>query len=64
MIVDDNIFNIFTLDSLLKKFGIKSESASDGGDAIQKVMAKQKKGDNYDLIFMDCLMPIMDGFQV
>ena len=45
--------------SAMDKFNIKSDFAIDGQDAILK--CKQK---HYDLIFMDCIMPILDGFEV
>lgn len=42
----------------LKKLGyLNCDTACDGRDAIQKLRQKQ-----YDVVFMDCQMPIMDGF--
>lgn len=35
--------------------------AVDGSDAVKVVTALGKKGISIDCIFMDCLMPIMDG---
>ena len=43
---------------MLKKLSIVPDTAVNGIEAISAV----KKG-NYDLIFMDCRMPEMDGFE-
>lgn len=58
LVVDDNEINRLVLEASLEKFNIKSDFAIDGQDAILK--CKQK---HYDLIFMDCIMPILDGFE-
>lgn len=58
LVVDDNEINRLVLEASLEKFDIKSDFAIDGQDAILK--CKQK---HYDLIFMDCIMPILDGFE-
>lgn len=58
LVVDDNDINRLVLDASLKKLNTTSDFAVDGQDAIFK--CKQK---HYDLIFMDCIMPIMDGFE-
>ena len=58
LVVDDNDINRLVLHASLSKLNIKADSAVDGQDAILK--CKQK---HYDLIFMDCIMPILDGFE-
>ena len=58
LIVDDNDINRRVLDASLDKLNVKADCAIDGQDAIFK--CKQK---HYDLIFMDCIMPIRDGFE-
>ncbi|MCO6051527.1 ATP-binding protein [Mesorhizobium sp. RP14(2022)] len=55
--VDDTAVNRVVLDEALRGFGIKAEMAESGSDAI----AKSKK-QAFDVIFMDCSMPDMDGF--
>ncbi len=42
---------------LLTKYGFNVETASNGQEAVQKY-----KGGSYDVIFMDCEMPVMNGF--
>ena len=58
LIVDDNKLNIVILSQLLKKLGLRAESAQNGIEAVSKCSEKA-----YDLIFMDVHMPEMDGFE-
>jgi len=58
LVVDDNDINRLVLHASLGKLNIKADSAVDGQDAILKCQQK-----HYDLIFMDCIMPILDGFE-
>jgi signal transduction histidine kinase/CheY-like chemotaxis protein len=57
LVVDDNHINRMVLDASLEKLHINADFAVDGQDAILKCKQQQ-----YDLIFMDCIMPILDGF--
>jgi len=73
MIVDDQPYNIMALKTILKySVGIKdierlSVQAFDGQQAFDMVVENVKKNDmkicDYDLIFMDCNMPIKDGYE-
>lgn len=45
-------------EALLKKLSCEVDIAIDGRDALQKARANV-----YDIVFMDCYMPLMDGFQ-
>lgn len=59
LIVDDNENNRLTLDLLLEEIeGLEVYEAEDGRVAIE-MCAKQ----NFDLIFMDIMMPYVDGFE-
>ena len=44
--------------SMLKKLGVTADVAVNGEEAVQLWT-----GGKYDLIFMDCQMPVMDGYQ-
>ena len=55
---DDNTMNIKVANGLLKKFAIKCDSAYSGEETIELV--KQK---TYDIIFLDHMMPKMDGIE-
>ncbi|CAD8148081.1 unnamed protein product [Paramecium octaurelia] len=64
LLVDDEVFNIFTFTKILNKKNITDiDSASNGNECIQKV--KNKKCSTfctgYRIIFMDLEMPILNG---
>lgn len=59
LIVDDNQDNRMTIELLLEDIeGIRVEEAVDGQDAIHKCKER-----HYDLIFMDIMMPKIDGIE-
>ena len=65
LIVDDMSTNIVVLAGLLRLFGFSSHSAVNGLDALHKIKAakaQRKCCANYQLILMDCNMPVMDGY--
>jgi CheY-like chemotaxis protein len=57
LIVDDIIFNITRTAGLLKELTDNIDTASNGQNAIM-----QCQNNYYDLILMDLMMPIIDGF--
>ena len=59
LVAEDNIINQKLVLGLLKKFGHESvDIVENGREAIDSLNAK-----DYDVIFMDVHMPVMDGFQ-
>ena len=58
LVVDDNEVNLLVARGFMKRYGIAIEMATRGIDAV--AMVKKKK---YDIIFMDHLMPEMDGIE-
>ena len=58
LIIEDNKMNQNVIGTLLKSLGYSYEIADDGYAGY--LLAKTKK---YDLIFMDLVMPEMDGFE-
>lgn len=58
LVVEDNLTNQIVAEGTLEKMGCKVELASNGREAVSAVKKNQ-----YDLIFMDCQMPIMDGYK-
>ena len=66
LLVDDEDFCKLALTEILKSCGIYSDlkvfTASNGMEGLQMIKSKQAANDGFKLIFMDCNMPIMDGF--
>jgi len=57
LVVDDNNINQLVAKGMLEKFGMTVELANNGQEAIDLL-----EQSDYDLIFMDCQMPVMDGY--
>ncbi len=57
LVVEDNPVNARLAMQQLKKLGYRSTSAGNGEEALVFLEAA-----TYDLVFMDCQMPVMDGF--
>lgn len=57
LVVDDNTVNQQVAREMLLKLGCKSDSAINGKYALEMVLKT-----DYDLILMDCNMPVMDGY--
>jgi len=59
LIVDDVETNLYVAKGLLSPYKLSMETANSGFEAIDKV----KGGGVYDIIFMDHMMPKMDGIE-
>ena len=58
LLVEDNIVNQMLALQFLEYLGYEAEVADEGKAALRKLEEK-----NYDLVLMDCEMPIMNGYQ-
>ena len=58
LVVDDNIVNLKVFVSLLKQTKVNVEVADSGKECLQMIEKK-----HYDLIFLDHMMPEMDGIE-
>ncbi len=58
LLVEDNLVNQRVAVKMLEKIGCRVDVAGNGEDALEKI-----SGCTYDLVFMDCMMPVMDGFE-
>src|SRR5690348_12075335 len=59
LVVDDEPFNVDYLEQELDDLGYDTISADDGARALERVAA-----DRPDLVLLDIMMPVMDGFAV
>lgn len=59
LVVEDHDYNQEVAKDALLKFGCTIDFADDGGEALEKLTKNQ-----YDLIFMDNDIPVMDGLEV
>jgi PAS domain S-box-containing protein len=59
LVVDDMETNLYVARGFLLPYGLKIETAISGSDAIGKI----ERGDVYDIVFMDHMMPGMDGME-
>ncbi|MCL2031653.1 MAG: ATP-binding protein, partial [Oscillospiraceae bacterium] len=60
LIVDDVETNLYVAAGLMKPYGLRIDTVMSGRGAIEKITG----GKVYDIIFMDHMMPEMDGIEV
>ena len=58
LVVDDNLMNLRVVEGLLRPYKIKVFVASSGKECLEKLDSSR-----YDIIFMDHMMPEMDGVE-
>lgn len=59
IVTDDDHRNIFTLKNVLQKEGMTVVTAENGIDCLKKM----KELDKVDIVLMDIMMPVMDGYE-
>lgn len=59
LIVDDNRLNIKVAQRLLEKYDVEVDAVLNGQECIDKI----RRGEHYDLILMDDMMPNMSGVE-
>lgn len=59
LVVDDVESNLFVAKGLMEPYSLKIETVTGGVEAVEKI----RGGASYDVIFMDHMMPDMDGIQ-
>ncbi|CAG7856450.1 two-component system, NarL family, sensor histidine kinase BarA [biofilm metagenome] len=58
LVVEDNVVNQEVVQLMLKNVTSDLDFANNGKEALQKLADT-----HYDLVLMDCMMPIMDGYE-
>ena len=58
LVVDDTEMNVELLVRILHAMGFETDTAPDGEKAVERL-----RNERYDLIFMDHMMPVMDGME-
>ena len=60
LVAEDNPINRVVLQAMLDRHGCEITLAEDGAAALQALASAE---DGFDLVLMDCEMPVMDGFK-
>lgn len=58
LVVEDEIMNFFFISEILEETGLQIKHAVNGKKAVELCTTEQ-----FDLIFMDIKMPVMNGFE-
>jgi CheY-like chemotaxis protein len=58
LVVDDVDINLMVAEAILEEYAITPDTAASGKEALEKA-----RENRYDLIFMDQMMPLMDGIE-
>lgn len=62
LVVDDNPENLRILRFLLEEIGAEVSSAGNGREGVDSVLAADSTAKPYDVVLMDMLMPVLDGY--
>jgi signal transduction histidine kinase/ActR/RegA family two-component response regulator len=58
LLVEDNPVNLMVAKKMLEKVGVSFEVANNGQEAVSRLQLPH----DFDLVLMDCQMPVMDGY--
>jgi two-component system, sensor histidine kinase and response regulator len=58
LVVDDNVVNRAVIVGMLESYECRTTEANNGQEAVNRVADTV-----FDLVFMDCQMPVLDGFE-
>lgn len=58
LVVDDNEMNLEVAKGVLRPYGIEVHTAMSGAEALERFL-----GHKYDIVFIDHMMPVMDGVE-
>jgi CheY-like chemotaxis protein len=60
LVVDDLETNLDVMKGLLMPYGLRADTAASGKEAVERIRSGEVR---YDLVFMDHMMPEMDGIE-
>lgn len=63
LVVEDDFASRKFMMNYMSKFG-DCDGTVDGSEAVEAYMMATEAGEPYDLICLDVMMPVMDGYQV
>ncbi len=58
LVVEDHVINQRVLTTMLASLGYRADVATNGVEALEAIRLER-----YDAVFMDCQMPVMDGYE-
>jgi CheY-like chemotaxis protein len=58
LLAEDNLINQMIASTMLEKFGLEVTAVENGQEAFDQVQQE-----HFDIIYMDCQMPVMDGYE-
>ena len=64
LVVDDHVTNRLILQETLTAWGAQVTDVADGAAAVSALHLASDSGHPFELVFLDCRMPDMDGFQI
>ncbi|MGS2719372.1 response regulator [Paraglaciecola aestuariivivens] len=63
LLVEDNEINQVVAIEMLKQFNMSCDTAFNGEEALTQLRQAEMSQEPYELVFMDCQMPVLDGYQ-
>lgn len=64
LVVDDNHAILAAVGAALAEYGIQTDTALNGKQALEKLAAQSGEEEGYKAIILDIVMPIMSGWEV
>lgn len=63
LLVDDSRTNLKIAEQILVRMGCKVSTAENGQQGLDSLADAQGRGEVFDLVFVDCQMPVLDGYE-